>query len=113
MAWKSTGVALGTFPAGMMREVHLEGTPVLLARLSEQVYALGAICTHEGGILVDGTLDGSRLTCPVHMAAFDVRDGHVIADPDSVEPSGGAIPPEPRYRTRIVDGVIEVELPDV
>jgi nitrite reductase/ring-hydroxylating ferredoxin subunit len=105
-------VALGAFPAGMLREVHLEGTPVLLARVAERVHALGAVCTHAGGILADGTLTATRLTCPIHRAAFNVVDGQVLADPGGIEPPRGRIPALPRYPTRVVDGMIEVELPD-
>ena len=110
MVWSKTGIAYGAFPAGMMREVDLSGTPVLLVRLAEDVHAVGAICSHEGGILADGTLADHRVTCPVHAAAFDVRSGEVLADPDATEPPAGRIDPLTRYPTRVVDGFVEVNL---
>ena len=110
MAWSKTGIAYGAFPPGTMREVDLEGTPVLLVRLAADVHAVGAICSHEGGILADGTLAANRVTCPVHGAAFDVRSGHVLADPDGVEPPAGQIDALTRYPTRVVDGFVEVDL---
>jgi apoptosis-inducing factor 3 len=111
VAWKSTGIALGAFPAGSLREVHLDGTAVLVVRVAEQIHALEAICPHAGGILADGTLRGDRLTCPGHSGAFDVRDGHVMSDPDGIEPPQGAIEGLARYRTRISEEMIEVDVP--
>ncbi len=112
MPWRSTGIALGAFPAGSVREVHLDGTPVLVVRVAERIHALEAICPHAGGILADGTLEGNRITCFEHAAAFDVRDGKVLADPHAVEPPQGALSPLPHYRTRIFDEMIEVDVPD-
>jgi apoptosis-inducing factor 3 len=112
VAWKSTGIALGAFPAGSLREVHLDGTPVLVVRVGEQIHALEAICPHAGGILADGAVSGERLTCPEHGAAFDVQDGRVLADPDGVDPPEGAIPGLARFRTRIHDETIEVDVPE-
>ena len=110
MPWLKTGMAVDGIPKGSMREVHLEGTPVLLVRLSESVRALAPVCTHEGGILSDGQLSGGRLTCPEHQAAFDVLTGRVVADPDGVEPPIGRIDPLATFPTRVVDGLIEVQL---
>ena len=112
MAWKKTGVAFATLAPGSMREVNLDGAPVLLVRLAEDVHAIAAICTHEGGILVDGSLEEGRLTCPVHGARFDPRSGSVIADPDGIEPPEGAIEPLARYEVRVAGGMVEVDLGD-
>jgi len=102
---------VGAFPAGSVREIHLDGTPVLVVRVAEEIHALEAICPHAGGILADGTLSGDRLTCPEHSAGFDVRTGHVLSDPDGIEPPQGAIEPIARYRTRVSDEMIEVDVP--
>jgi nitrite reductase/ring-hydroxylating ferredoxin subunit len=110
MTWRKTGVALSAFPAGTMREVNLDGTSVLLVRLAEEVYGLAAVCSHEGGILLDGTLADRRLTCPVHGAVFDAGTGAVLADPDGIEPPEGRIDPLARYATRVLDDMIEVDL---
>lgn len=110
MTWRPTGIAYGAFPAGSMREVDLDGTAVLLVRVGAEVHALAGICPHAGGILADGTLHGTRVTCPVHEAAFDVRTGAVLSDPDAQEPPTGRIEAVPRYATRVADGMVEVDL---
>lgn len=112
MVWKKTGVALGAFPTGSMREVHVEGTSILLAHVGEGVYGLQSTCPHAGGILANGTLAGPRLTCPEHSAAYDVTTGAVVADPDGIEPPQGGVDPPMRYATRTMNGMIEVDVPE-
>jgi 3-phenylpropionate/trans-cinnamate dioxygenase ferredoxin subunit len=112
MAWSVTGIAVAAFPPGSMREVRLGDTSVLLVRISEAVRAVTSICPHEGGILADGALSGSRVVCPVHGATFDALTGRVLADPDGIEPPQGGVEPLSVYATRIVGGMIEVQLPE-
>jgi nitrite reductase/ring-hydroxylating ferredoxin subunit len=112
MAWVSTSVAIGAFPSGSMREVHVGETSVLLVRIAEAVRAVEAICPHAGGILADGSLSGSRIACPVHGATFDALTGRVLADPDGIEPPQGGVSALQVYPTRVVDGLVEVGLPD-
>jgi ferredoxin-NADP reductase len=38
---------------------------------------MNAVCSHEGGPLEEGTLEGYNLTCPWHYAIFDVRNAKV------------------------------------
>lgn len=61
---------------GLMR-VEPGGTPIALAMVDGKVYAIDAVCTHEGGPLDEGKLEGHCLTCPWHYAVFDVRNGKV------------------------------------
>jgi len=44
-------------------------------------YAMGNKCTHAGGDLSKGTLNGTPVTCPKYNAKFDVTTGKVIALP--------------------------------
>jgi glycine betaine catabolism B len=57
--------------------VEPEGKPVALSMVQGKVYAIDATCTHEGGPLDEGKLEGHELTCPWHNATFDVRNGKV------------------------------------
>lgn len=110
MAWKATGIAWDAFAPGTKRTVNLDGGTYLLVHLGPSVYALDGVCTHEGGILGDGTLEGNGVICPEHAAKFDVRTGEVLGDPDGVVPPQGVASPLSTYRTRVTDGMIEVEL---
>ena len=47
------------------------------SKVNGKVYAMDAVCSHEGGPLEDGSLDGYELKCPCHYAIFDVRNPKV------------------------------------
>jgi nitrite reductase/ring-hydroxylating ferredoxin subunit len=57
--------------------VELEGNNIVLAMINGQVFAMDAVCSHQGAPLQEGTLEGFNLTCPWHYAVFDVRNGKV------------------------------------
>src|SRR5215208_6528893 len=58
-------------------KVEPEGKPIVLSLVNGKVYAMNAVCSHEGGPLEEGTLEGYNLTCPWHYAIFDVRNAKV------------------------------------
>jgi ferredoxin-NADP reductase/nitrite reductase/ring-hydroxylating ferredoxin subunit len=62
---------------GGLLKVEPNGTPIVLAMVGGKVYAIDVVCTHEGGPLEEGKLEGANLTCPWHYAVFDVRNGNV------------------------------------
>ena len=62
---------------GGLLKVEPEGKPIVLAMVEGRVYAIDAVCTHQGGPLEEGKLEGNNLTCPWHYAVFDVRTGNV------------------------------------
>jgi ferredoxin-NADP reductase/nitrite reductase/ring-hydroxylating ferredoxin subunit len=57
--------------------VELNGKPIVLSTVNGKVYAMDAVCSHEGGPLEDGSLEGYELKCPWHYAIFDVRNAKV------------------------------------
>jgi nitrite reductase/ring-hydroxylating ferredoxin subunit len=61
---------------GGMQEVVIGETKVLVVRIKGKYYAIGAECTHYGGPLVDGALNGGRVVCPWHHAVFNVMNGN-------------------------------------
>jgi ferredoxin-NADP reductase/nitrite reductase/ring-hydroxylating ferredoxin subunit len=62
---------------GGLMKVEVEGTSIVLAMVNGKIYAMDAVCSHEGGPLEDGSLDGYALKCPWHNAIFDVRNAKV------------------------------------
>ncbi|HEY8522622.1 MAG TPA: Rieske 2Fe-2S domain-containing protein, partial [Nitrososphaeraceae archaeon] len=78
-----------------MKEVQVDGENICIVNVEGKYYAIGSICTHEGGPLADGTLEGYEVECPWHGSKFDVRTGEVKSPPASE--------PEPSYQVK-VDG---------
>ncbi len=66
---------------GELLPLEVDGEPVCLAKVEGAVYAFTDDCTHIGGPLNEGELDGGVLTCPWHGAQFDVRTGKVLRGP--------------------------------
>lgn len=66
---------------GKLLRVEVAGRLVCLARVDDQIYAVDDDCTHIGGPLDQGELSGCVLTCPLHLARFDVRTGKVLRGP--------------------------------
>ena len=62
---------------GSMLKVETNGKQIVLSMVEGKVYAIDEICTHEGGPLDEGELNGYDLKCPWHYAVFDVRNGKV------------------------------------
>ena len=63
---------------GKMKEVSIQGQNILLAYSGGKYYAAQGRCPHMGGILSQGKLAGTIVTCPRHQSQFDLRDGKVV-----------------------------------
>ncbi len=75
-------------PAGEMLVVQVGADDVVLANVDGHIYAFGNECTHRGGPLGEGILEGDTVECPWHQGRFDVKTGEVIdAPPDSPLPT--------------------------
>jgi nitrite reductase/ring-hydroxylating ferredoxin subunit len=62
------GVELSTVPDGTMLLGHARDEPVLLVRRGDELFAIGAICTHYSAPLEQGLLVGQTVRCPWHHA---------------------------------------------
>jgi nitrite reductase/ring-hydroxylating ferredoxin subunit len=87
-------------PSGQMRACVVAGREIVICHTRAGVFALDNICTHAHARLCEGRLRATRLVCPLHGAAFDVRDGRVLGAPAQV--------PLATYAVRILEGTIEV-----
>ncbi len=87
---------------GQLRQVKLDdGTQVCLANVDGTFYAIAGKCTHVGGPLGDGAMDGTTVTCPWHGAMFDVTSGDVQGPP--------ADDSEPMYEVRVQGDEVQVD----
>jgi nitrite reductase/ring-hydroxylating ferredoxin subunit len=84
------------------RRVEVDGVPVLLVRQGERIFALAETCSHLGGPLSEGEIEGCSVRCPWHGSRFALDDGRVL--------DGPATNPQPRFDARVRDGHIEIRL---
>lgn len=80
-------------PNGGTKRVEVDGVEVLLCNVGGTIYAVEDVCTHDGGPLDQGDLDGCTIMCPRHGATFDVTTGAALTLP--------AVVPLPRYAVRL------------
>ncbi len=66
---------------GTTRRVSADSVEILLCNVGGTIYAIEDVCTHDGGPLDQGELEGDRVVCPRHGATFDVRTGDALTLP--------------------------------
>lgn len=71
----------GELPPGGKKLVEVDGIPVALFNVNGEYYAIEDVCTHDGGPLAEGDLQGEEIECPRHGARFNVRTGAVLCMP--------------------------------
>ncbi len=92
---KASEIALGE-----MKLVEFEGEEVVIANVDGSFFAFGNKCTHVGGPLVEGNLDGDTVTCPWHSTIYDVKSGESLGGPGET--------PVPTYEARVEGDDIEI-----
>ena len=68
-------------PAGSAKAVEVNGKQIALFNINDKYYAIDDACTHVGGSLAEGSVDGNEVTCPLHGATFDITNGKVTGEP--------------------------------
>jgi len=91
----------GDVPEGGAKCVTANGRPYAVVKVGGQVFCLDNRCTHVGGPLCEGELDGAVVECPLHGSRFDVRTGQVVGPP--------ARTPVRSYPAGVANGAVWVE----
>jgi nitrite reductase/ring-hydroxylating ferredoxin subunit len=92
-------------PEATPTKAMLGPTALVLVRRGDLVFALKETCSHAGGPLSEGTLDGYTIVCPWHASAFRISDGAVRHGPATTR--------QVAYRARISGEQVEVQGPIV
>ena len=66
---------------GDVRLVEGEDLEIGVINCAGTFYAIEDVCTHDGGPLDQGELQGCRIMCPRHGALFDVTSGAALTLP--------------------------------
>jgi nitrite reductase/ring-hydroxylating ferredoxin subunit len=95
---------IGDVEPGTVRVVEVDGRSLCLGLTEDGEWgAIDNVCTHDGGVLGDGELDGEAVECPRHGGRFDLFSGRVLALPP--------VRPVSAYGVHVEDGEIVVDLP--
>jgi nitrite reductase/ring-hydroxylating ferredoxin subunit/uncharacterized membrane protein len=89
---------------GKPTRVDVEDTAVLLVRTGETINALTNTCSHLGGPLNEGKLEGDSIRCPWHGSRFCLSDGKVLDGPATFD--------QRVFDVRERDGQIEIRARD-
>jgi nitrite reductase/ring-hydroxylating ferredoxin subunit len=91
---------LADLPEGRPHRAQAGDVPVVLVRRGNAIQALAETCSHLGGPLAEGELEGNTIRCPWHGSCFDLDSGRVIHGPATL--------PQPRFDARVRNGQVEV-----
>jgi 3-phenylpropionate/trans-cinnamate dioxygenase ferredoxin subunit len=87
-------------PPETMRSVQVGESLILVAHCGNDFYAVSDVCTHMGGDLSSGVLEGTVVTCPRHGSRFDVRTGANMSGPKTSTTK----PPDLRSYPVVIEG---------
>ena len=71
----------GELLPGEFRVAYDGDTAIAVFNIDGELYAVEDVCTHDGGELAGGPIDGFSVECPRHGARFDVRTGEALCAP--------------------------------
>jgi len=90
--------ATGELLPGECRVIDIDQVPVAVFNIDGEYYAIEDVCTHDGGELTGGVVEGFEIECPRHGARFDVRTGAALRAP--------AYTPTASFPIKIYDGAV-------
>jgi 3-phenylpropionate/trans-cinnamate dioxygenase ferredoxin subunit len=102
MTWMAVAPA-DSIPPGDYAQIEIDAQLVAVFNIGGTFYAIDDVCTHDGGELAGGAVEGDVVICPRHGARFCLRTGTALTPP--------AYEPVRTYETRINDGIVEVKAP--
>lgn len=73
--------SVDALPPGNHVVVDVDGADVVVFNVDNKFYALEDVCTHDGGILTGGSIEGDAIVCPRHGAKFCIRTGAALSAP--------------------------------
>ncbi len=100
----AAGLRASQVAPGSVVTVIVQGIPLCVGQTEDGRWgAIDDVCTHDGGDLGDGELDGNAVECPRHGGRFDLFSGRVLAFPPVV--------PVQAYPVHLDGDDVVVELP--
>ena len=74
-------LAFDTLVEGKPVAIDVDGTPVCVVKVADEVFAVADTCTHSEASLAEGEVSGSKIECWLHGAEFDLKTGKALTPP--------------------------------
>jgi 3-phenylpropionate/trans-cinnamate dioxygenase ferredoxin component len=85
---------------GKWRTLDVDGTAIVVFNIEGDYYAIEDVCTHDGGQLTGGAVEGDQIICPRHGSRFCIRTGEALTPP--------AYEPTAKFPVRVHEGAVQV-----
>ena len=76
-----TVAKVGELEPGARKIIDVDGSQIVVFNLEGKYYAIEDVCTHDGGQLTGGEVEGDQIVCPRHGARFCIRTGAALTAP--------------------------------
>ena len=73
--------AVSELPDASWKVVDVDEVMIAVFNVAGNYYAIEDICTHDGGELTGGKLEGCEVICPRHNARFCIKTGTALTPP--------------------------------
>ena len=74
-------IAFDTLVEGKPVAIEVDGTPVCVVKVADEVFAVADTCTHSEASLSEGEVTGGKIECWLHGAEFDLKTGEALTPP--------------------------------
>jgi 3-phenylpropionate/trans-cinnamate dioxygenase ferredoxin subunit len=95
---------LASLTSNQPKTLEIDDRFVVITLIDGEVYCIEDLCTHDGGTLGDGEVDGNCIACPRHGAKFDLRTGNALTMPATEATSS--------HEVKVEDGKVYIQLVD-
>ena len=68
-----------------MKKVSIDGNDIVVMNIDANYFAISDTCSHAGGSLSEGKIEGSTITCDWHGAQFECKSGKLIKFPAKID----------------------------
>ena len=94
-------LSFATLVSGKPVRIEKDGESICVARIGDQVFAIGDTCSHSDASLSEGDITDYKIECWLHGAEFDLRSGEALTPP--------AVMPVKKYSVRVDGDSVTIE----
>jgi 3-phenylpropionate/trans-cinnamate dioxygenase ferredoxin subunit len=94
-------LSLASLQEGKPLRIEKDGESICVARIGDEVFAIGDTCSHSDASLSEGDITDFKIECWLHGAEFDLRSGEALTPP--------AVMPVKKYSVRVDGDSVTIE----